>query len=84
MRTIGPQVDNELMRRVRRELNRRYSVDCSRVQVRVSYGVVYLTGEIRGTRGMEGSVKEELETIRNILLHISGVREIVDNQLHVL
>jgi len=82
MRIIGPQVDNEISRRVRRELNRRY-VDTSRVQVRVSYGVVYLTGEMRPTRGMGGTLQEELEIIRNILLHIPGVREVVDYQLHL-
>jgi hypothetical protein len=76
------EVDNEISRRVRRELNRR-PVDCSRVQVSISYGVIFLSGEIRPTRGLGGTLKQEYETIRNILLHIPGAREISDNNLRL-
>jgi len=79
----GPGVDNEITRRVRRELNRR-SVDCSKVQVKVSYGVIYLSGEIKGNRGFMGTLKDELEIIHNILMHIPGAREIVDRDLRLM
>lgn len=75
-------IDGEIGHRVRRELNRRPS-DTTRIQFRVAYGVVYLAGEIRMTRGMGGTLKEEVEIIRNILLHIPGVREVSDYQLRL-
>jgi hypothetical protein len=76
------EVDNEIFRRVRKELTRR-PVDCSRVQVSVSYGVIFLAGEIRPTRGLGGTLKQEYETIRSILLRIPGAREIADRQLRL-
>ncbi|NIM06655.1 MAG: hypothetical protein GTO55_09405 [Armatimonadetes bacterium] len=79
----SPQEDNVIGRHVRRQLNRRY-VDCSKVQVRVSYGVVYLTGEMRKPRGFQGTLKDELEIIRNILLHIQGIKEIADHDLRLV
>lgn len=81
---IGPHVDNELYRLVRRQIGRRYEVDTSKVQARVSYGVVYLSGELRAGRAFSGTLKQELETIRNILLHIRGVKEVVDRDLRLV
>jgi hypothetical protein len=77
------QQDSEIGHRVRRELNRR-PCDTSRVQIRVSYGILYLTGEIKPTRGMGGTMKEEWEIIRNILLHIPGIHELTDYGLRII
>jgi hypothetical protein len=77
------ELDNEVFRRVRKELNRR-PVDCSRVQISVSYGVVFLSGEIRPTRGLGGTLKQEYEVIRTILLHIPGARELSDSNLRLV
>jgi osmotically-inducible protein OsmY len=74
--------DSEIGHRIRRELNRR-PVDSSRVQTRVAYGVVYLSGELRPIRGTGVSLKQELETIKSILLHIPGVREVSDYTLRL-
>ncbi len=83
MRKFGPHFDTEATRRVQRELARR-AVNTAGVQVRVNYGVVYLTGVMKRVRGMPpGILKQELEIIRNILLHLPGVREIVDRDLEL-
>lgn len=79
----GRGEDREIVKRVRRELNRR-SVDCSGIQVRVSYGVVYLTGDMKKSRGMMGTLKDELDILRTIMLHIPGIREVVDYGLRLV
>ena len=76
--------DIELYKQVRRQIGRRYEVDTAKVQSRVAYGVVYLSGELRAGRAFNGALKDELEVIRSILLRIRGINEIVVTDLRLI
>lgn len=77
-----PGEDAELTRMAQREIARRF-IDASRLDVKVLHGVVYLTGEIRGLRGYNTDLKEELDTIYKILRQRPGIRDVViDVRIH--
>ena len=77
------KVDAAIIHRIRRELNRR-PCDTSKVQIRVSYGVIYLSGEMRSTRGMGRTLKEELDVIKYVFSRIPGVKEVSDYGLRLI
>jgi osmotically-inducible protein OsmY len=71
-----PNEDAMMTRMVEREITRRM-IDASRLSVKVLHGVVYLNGEIRGLRGYNTDLKEELDIIYKILRQRPGIRDVV-------
>jgi hypothetical protein len=72
-----PLEDKALRLRIMREIAKR-NVDALRLQVSVLNNIVTLNGELRPLRGrLARNTKEELETIRQILLTIPKVREVI-------
>jgi osmotically-inducible protein OsmY len=72
-----PLEDKALRLRIMREIAKR-NVDATRLQVSVLNNIVTLTGELRPLRGrMARDSKQELETIREILLTVPKVREVI-------
>ena len=65
---------------VRRELARR-PIDCSLVDIYVSHGVVYLRGTLRGIRGHDIDLQQELTTLMTILKQRQGIREVINELL---
>jgi len=71
-----PLEDVEMRRMVLREINKRH-LDTSLMDVHVIHGVVYIRGMVRGIRGHNVDVKQELEIIRRILRQKPGIRDVV-------
>lgn len=71
-----PLEDVETRRMVLREINKRH-LDTSLMDVHVMHGVVYIRGTVRGIRGHNVDVKQELEIIRRILRQKPGIRDVV-------
>lgn len=69
-------VDLETRRLVLREISKRH-VDTSLMTVSVSHGVVYLRGTVRGIRGHDIDIKNEMEVIRRILRSKAGIRDVI-------
>ncbi len=65
-----------LMRLVRAEMAR-HAVDCSEVQVTVTYGVIHLFGKVRVRRGHEGNFIADVQTMLKALRQRPGVRDVV-------
>jgi hypothetical protein len=64
-------------RMVRGQIARRY-VDTSMLDVRVSHGIVHLTGVIRALRTHKDmDLKKEMDVISTILKGKSGIRDVV-------
>lgn len=61
---------------VRREMARR-PIDCSMVEVYVSHGIVYLRGTVRGVRGHDIDLKQEITILMTVLKQKSGVRDVI-------
>ena len=69
--------DVALTRMVRGQIARRY-IDASLLDVRVSHGIVHLTGVLRVLRThADMDLKKEMETISVVLRTKSGVRDVV-------
>ncbi|MER3401752.1 MAG: hypothetical protein C4337_00215 [Armatimonadota bacterium] len=71
-----PLEDVEMRRMVLREINKRH-LDTSLMDAHVMHGVVYIRGTVRGIRGHDVDVKQELEIIRRILRQKPGIRDVV-------
>jgi osmotically-inducible protein OsmY len=76
-----PIKDNMLRRLVRREFIRRH-VDSSLVEVSVVAGVAYLAGVLRAIRNEPVDLKEEIQTLEQLVRAIPGIRDVV-NELEV-
>ena len=76
------EIDFEISKATKRQLNRRSS-DTAGVQVSVSYSVVYLSGEIKSTRALGCSMKDEVDALRTVLMKIHGVKDVVTTQLRI-
>lgn len=78
--------DRAIVTQVRREIVRRQSVDASRLNVHCINGVVELSGTLKvaaaAGRGVTG--KTELEQIKEIIMRIPGVKDVIDRYLRVL
>jgi osmotically-inducible protein OsmY len=78
--------DRAIVMDVRREIVRRQSVDCSTLNVHCINGVVELSGTLRvaaaAGRGISG--KDELEQIKEIIMRLPGVKDIIDRYLRIL
>jgi hypothetical protein len=61
---------------VRREMARR-PIDCSMVEVYASHGVVYLRGTVRGMRGHDIDLKQEISILMTVLKQKAGIRDVV-------
>ncbi|MFQ6097353.1 MAG: hypothetical protein ACE5O2_06445 [Armatimonadota bacterium] len=72
-----PLEDKATRLRILREIAKR-NVDATRLQVSVLNNIVTLTGELRPLRGrMARDTQQELETIREIILHLPKIREVI-------
>jgi len=69
--------DAMLRRAVRREIIRRH-VDSSLLDVRVVNGVAYLGGKLKCLRTEPLNLKEEMEIIIQILQHLPGIKDVVN------
>lgn len=67
--------DVELTKLVRREFNRRH-LDTTLTDIRVSHGIVYIRGTLKGMRG-GGDPKHEIEIISRSLRTRQEVRDVV-------
>ncbi len=77
--------DRNIIVQIRRELVRRQAIDASLVNVHCINGVVELTGSLTLTPYAETKdPKEELKTVREIILRFPGVRDVIDRYLRVL
>ena len=76
-----PIKDNMLRHLVRREFIRRH-VDSSLVEVQVVASVAYLAGPLRPIRDDPVDLKEEIQTLEQLIRAIPGIRDVV-NELEV-
>ena len=73
-----PLEDKSLRLRICREIAKRQSVDSIRLQVACLNNIVTLAGELRALRGTRGvDTRKELEIIREIILQMPQVREVI-------
>ena len=61
---------------VRREMARR-PIDCAMVDVYVTHGVVYLRGVVRGVRGHDIDLKQEISILMTVLKQKQGIRDVI-------
>lgn len=82
---MGAYLDRSLILEVRRELVRRSSIDASQLNVYCVNGVIELSGNFVLT-SMAGNVRprEELAKIKEIIMRMRGVRDVIDRYLRVL
>lgn len=67
----------EQVKLVRAQLNRR-PIDCGQLSISVNGSVIYITGVVRALRGHESmDLRDEMNTISNILRQRMGVAEVV-------
>ncbi|MFQ6132462.1 MAG: hypothetical protein ACE5R4_10535 [Armatimonadota bacterium] len=80
-----PLEDKQLRLRVMREIARR-NVDSSRLDVEAIGDVVYLRGRLRPLRSQRGKIdmQKELETIKDNIMRLRGVRDVSDRDLILL
>ncbi len=80
-----PLEDKQLRLRCMREIARR-NVDSSRMDLECRGDVVYMRGRLRPLRGRGARIdmSKELEAIKQNLLRIPGIRDIVDRDLVVI
>ncbi len=79
-----PLEDKQMWRRVWREIAKRNDLDTSRLVVTCINNVVDLSGVLKANpvrRGLD--VKRELETVKDIILALPGVREVTDRNLRM-
>ncbi len=77
--------DRDIVMSVRREIVRRQSVDASQIDVHCINGVVELTGTLTLTGSAKGTTsKQELESIKEVISRLPGVRDILDRYLRVI
>jgi hypothetical protein len=79
-----PLEDKQLRRRCEREISK-FPLDTSRMTIRALNSIIYFEGRVRVMRGAAGaagaSVDKILESIREVLMQTSGVREVVMTNL---
>ncbi|KAA0228234.1 MAG: hypothetical protein AKCLJLPJ_01097 [Fimbriimonadales bacterium] len=68
--------DVEASKQVRKEIARR-PLDTSLMNVRVSHGVVYLTGTVKSMRGHNVDAKQEMDMFARVLRQRPGIRDVV-------
>ncbi len=72
--------DARLARKVRSEIIRR-ELNCQRLEIAVTHGVAYLSGELMGTKARRvPDGKKELEIIETVVRQVTGIRD-VDNRI---
>lgn len=69
--------DARMCNAIRHEIVKR-AIDSSRLEVRVSHGVVYLSGEVRELRGGAGDLRKEMDILQHVLRGKAGIREVID------
>jgi hypothetical protein len=74
--------DRSIVQAVRREFVRRQSIDASMVDVRCTNGVVEIAGTLRLTGFARNTdLETEWKTVRELVMRVHGVRDIVDRYL---
>ncbi len=68
--------DVRVAKEVRRELSRKM-MDINQADVRVMYGVAYLTGIVRAHKGGSGDLKSDLQQVANTLISKRIVKDFV-------
>jgi osmotically-inducible protein OsmY len=72
--------DARLARKVRSEIIRR-ELNTQRLEIVVTHGVAYLSGELSGTKSRRiPDGKKELEIISTVVRQVTGIRD-VDNRI---
>lgn len=69
--------DARMTNAIRHEIVKR-SIDASRLEVRVTHGVVYLAGEVRQLPGQPVDLKKEMDILHHVLRNKPGIRDVVD------
>jgi len=78
---MGAAADRSIVMAVRRELIRRQSIDSSAVNVHSINGVVEVSGTLRLTSFAETDLEDEWKKIREIVMRVHGVRDVIDRYL---
>lgn len=73
--------DARMSNAIRHEIVKR-AIDSSRLEVRVTHGVVYLSGEVRELRGGASDLRKEMEILHHVLRGKPGIREVI-NEAHM-
>ena len=68
--------DAAMTRMAQREISRRF-LDNTRLDVKVSHGVVRIQGSVGRLRGYEVNLKHELDVINRILRSRPGIRDVI-------
>jgi len=68
--------DVRVAKEVRRELSRKM-MDINQADIRVMYGVAYLTGIVRAQKGGSSDLKAELQQVANHLISKRVIKDFV-------
>jgi osmotically-inducible protein OsmY len=70
--------DARMSNAIRHEIVKR-AMDSSRLEVRVTHGVVYLSGEVRELRGGASDLRKEMDILHHVLRSKAGVTDVIDD-----
>ncbi len=69
--------DKDIIRRVKREIIRRQSIDSTRINISCTMGHVDLGGYVRPVKGaVDIDLEEELNRIIDVIMRIPGVKSV--------
>ena len=70
--------DTRLRRDIQKELVKR-EIESNLINVSVVNGVVYLEGDLRAIRGTIMDLRRERDIMDEVIRHLRGVRDVVNN-----